>query len=88
MASRVYLVTSPEGNHLVEAISGSRAIAFVARKVGISAKAAKAKDLADAMKSGAKIQQYGPEDEEDDPPDDEHEQHPAASTVKSVKVAA
>jgi len=82
VVTRIYLVNEPKGKHLVETKSASAAVKFVAQKLGITAKTAKARDLADAMKANVKINQYAPEDEDDDdatdpPADNDREPHPA-----------
>ena len=58
--TRIYLVTTPNGTHLVEAANPATAIKHVTR-TGVTCEAASSKDVAAAMSQGLKLEVEGEE---------------------------
>lgn len=58
--TRIYMVTTPNGKHLVEAPNPSQAISHVTKK-GVTCESASAKDVAAAMTAGGKVEVAGEE---------------------------
>jgi hypothetical protein len=53
--NRIYIVTTPNGRHLIEAKTAAQAVRQAIR-TGVECKAASSKDVADAMGAGLKLE--------------------------------
>ena len=56
--TRIYLVTTKTGTHLVEALTAAQAVHHVTR-AGVTCEAASSKDVAAAMAQGLKLEVAG-----------------------------
>lgn len=54
-ANRIYIVTTQNGRHLIEAKTPAQAVRHATR-TGVECKAASSKDVADAMGAGLKLE--------------------------------